>query len=162
MLRHSSLFQVGILSFKSVCAGLLFPPYCWNTSTASSSDYLASIFPAFSKLLFLCNWLGKSIAEEQWYILETAYLLDMQHLRDKAYRANALLRNPIKECNPSCSYPSCAFLSFFPHRLPVFCLQRAYDPGWTRKPHPHCSPNRHLGVCCYWIPSAYCVLEQTR
>lgn len=47
-------------------------------------------------------------------------------------------------------------------RLSVICLQRAHDSGRTRKPHPHGSPNRHLGVCCYGIPSAHCVLEQTR
>lgn len=57
--------------------------------------------------------------------------------------------------------PSFLFLFFFFPRLPVVCLQRAYDPGRSRKPHSHCSPNRHLGVCCYRIPSAHCVLEQT-
>lgn len=48
---------------------------------------------------------------EQWNILDIAYLLDMQHLGDTAYRANALLRNPIKGSHPSRSFPSHAPLS---------------------------------------------------
>ncbi len=55
----------------------------------------------------------------------------------------------------------CSSLSVF-SRIPVICLQRAYDPCRSRKPHPHCSPNRHLGVCCYRLPSAHRVVEQTR
>lgn len=50
----------------------------------------------------------------------------------------------------------------FPFRLSVICLQRTCHRGRSRKPNPHCSPNGYLGVCCHWIPSAHCVMEQTR
>lgn len=78
-----------LIQLYVVYSGLL--PYCQNEPSVLSSVYLPSIFPRFSKPIVCLPDAG-----------------------DTAYRANALQRNSIKGCHPSCSFPSSAPpLSFF-------------------------------------------------
>lgn len=110
--------------------------------------------PMYSSVIF------RQYSQDFPALLFICLIGEIQHI-ELMYSRGIQLKDAIHHAHSHLTLPPFSFL-FSPLRLSVVCLQGTNDPGRSREPHSYCSPDRHLGVRCYRIPSAHCVLEPTR
>lgn len=133
-----------------------------HTSTLAPSE---SLMESVSQQAFVLPPACSSVIFQQYSqdfpaLLFICLIREIQHVK-LMYSRGIQLKDAIHHAHSHLTLPP---FSFLPPtlRLPVVCLQGTNDPGRSREPHSYCSSDRHLGVRCYRIPSAHCVLEPTR